>query len=472
MDQQAYQAGRTAYMNGDYAMAVTMLSAAKNPGEIYGAADHMRGNALMKLGRYEEAAEAYASALEDHSYGKAGALNTNRGRALAAAGQDGAAIAALTAAMADSSYTNQYKTKIALGKIYERQGQMREAGAAYRAAAIDENNPDPAVALLSLGRCFMELGRPVDAVEAYRTALDFSAPQTSQAQIYALLGEAFVAASRMQEALDAFNHATQDGSYNLTPAQRASYTAAQNAVAALTGQRGGETDAMLAAAGYGGSGAIDPLDPLGKSGEFIPSPEDTGFFEVSEQDLVAAEKKQAEQSRKKKHTGLKVAIIILVVLAVVGGGLGFAYWRGYGWPMAEDTVNELFYAKTDGTDAAAYLAPSLSDDQKKSIEAILPSNAQLKIDGIDRSTNSTTVACTATLPEGGSQAYTITLVRDGLGWKVSDVQLSFDSQSSATSGTTTTTGTVSTGSDASSDTGSTGTSDTSTAGSNAATPTN
>ncbi len=46
MDQQAYQAGRTAYMNGDYAMAVTMLSAAKNPGEIYGAADHMRGNAL------------------------------------------------------------------------------------------------------------------------------------------------------------------------------------------------------------------------------------------------------------------------------------------------------------------------------------------------------------------------------------------------------------------------------------------
>ena len=177
---------------------------------------------------------------------------------------------------------------------------------------------------------------------------------------------------------------------------------------------------MLAAAGYGGSGAIDPLDPLGKSGEFIPSPEDTGFFEVSEQDLVAAEKKQAEQSRKKKHTGLKVAIIILVVLAVVGGGLGFAYWRGYGWPMAEDTVNELFYAKTDGTDTAAYLAPSLSDDQKKSIEAILPSNAQLKIDGIDRSTNSTTVACTATLPEGGSQAYTITLVRDGLGWKVSD----------------------------------------------------
>ena len=91
---------------------------------------------------------------------------------------------------------------------------------------------------------------------------------------------------------------------------------------------------------------------------------------------------------------------------------------------------------------------------------------------VNRSTNSTTVACTATLPEGGSQAYTITLVRDGLGWKVSDVQLSFDSQSSATSGTTTTTGTVATGSDASSDAGSTGASDTSTAGSNAATPTN
>lgn len=442
MDQQAFQSGRAAYMNGDYSTAATLLGAATNPGEVYAAADHMRGNALMKLGRYREAAEAYRLALRDRSYGKVGALNTNLGRALAASGNDVEAVQALNAALADPSYTNRYKTQMALAKVYEHEGQMREAGAAYRAAAIDENNPDPAVSLVALGRCFMELGRPIDAVEAYRTALDFSSSTSSQGAVYAQLGEAFVAASRMQEALDAFNHATADGTYNLTPEQQASFTAAQNAVAALTGKKGGETDAMLAAAGYGGSGSFDPLDPLGKSGEFIPSPEDTGFFSISEQDIVEADKKENKVRRKKKRTGLKVLICVIVVLAVAAGALGFAYWRGYGWPTQEDVVSDLFYAKTDGTDTGAYIAPSVSDEQKQAIESILPSGANVTVDGVDRSATSSTVSCTAALPEGGSQAYTVTLARDGIGWKVTDVQLAFDSSANAGSGTSSASGTV------------------------------
>lgn len=440
MDQQAFQSGRAAYMNGDYSTAATLLGAATNPGEVYAAADHMRGNALMKLGRYREAAEAYRLALRDRSYGKVGALNTNLGRALAASGDDVEAVQALNAALADPSYTNRYKTQMALAKVYEHEGQMREAGAAYRAAAIDENNPDPAVSLVALGRCFMELGRPIDAVEAYRTALDFSSSTGSQAAVYAQLGEAFVAASRMQEALDAFNHATADGTYSLNPAQQASFTAAQNAVAALTGQKGGETDAMLAAAGYGGSGS---LDPLGKSGEFIPSPEDTGFFSISEQDIVEAEKKESKVRRKKKRTGVKVLVCVIVVLVVAAAALGFAYWRGYGWPTQEDVVADLFYAKTDGTDTSAYIASSVSEEQRKAIEAILPSGATVTVDGVDRSADSSTVSCTAALPEGGSQAYTVTLARDGIGWKVTDVQLAFDSSSNAGTGTSSTSGTVS-----------------------------
>lgn len=444
MDQQSFQSGKSAYMAGDYSSAVTMLQAAKDPGEIYGAADHMRGNALMKLGRYAEAASAYGDALEDHAYGKVGALNTNRGRALAAAGDDAGAVAALNAALADPSYTNRYKTQMALAKIHERQGDLREAGAAYRSAAIDENNPDPSASLVALGACFMGLGRPMDAIEAYRTALDFAAPQGSQSAVYGKLGEAFVAASRMQEALDAFNHATAGGDYALDPAQQAAFTAAQNAVAALTGQRG-ETDAMLSAAGYGASGSLDPLDPLGKSGEFIPSPEDTGFFSVSEQDLVEAEKRNSKVRRKKKHTGLKVFIVLLVVVLLVGGGLGYAYFSGFGWPTQEDVVNDLFYAKTDGTDVGAYIAPSVSEDQVTKIESILPTNAKLSIDNVERSKDASTVECTATLPEGGSQAYEVALTRDGLGWKVSSVDLSFVTQVDSGSGTTTS-GTVDAGS--------------------------
>ena len=59
----------------------------------------------MKLGRYDSAADAYASALSDASYGKVGALSCNRGRALLAAGRAQEAIQALTSAVQDNSYS-------------------------------------------------------------------------------------------------------------------------------------------------------------------------------------------------------------------------------------------------------------------------------------------------------------------------------------------------------------------------------
>ena len=50
----------------------------------------------------------------------------------------------------------------------------------------------------------MRLGRAVDAVEAYRTALDFTTPLEDQNRIWCDLALAYVAANRMNEAVDAF----------------------------------------------------------------------------------------------------------------------------------------------------------------------------------------------------------------------------------------------------------------------------
>ena len=211
MNQQAYEAGKSAYQQGDWLTAVDRLSQAKNPGEVSGPVDHLVGNSYMKLGQYEAAAAAYESALRDTAYGKVGPLSCNRGRALLAAGHPSEAVTALTRALSDTSYATPYKAHMALGTAYERLGDPRNAGIAYRNAAIDESNPNPSSALCDLGGCFMQLGRPVDAVEAYRTALDFSAPLQSQNQIYCDLGLAYVAANRMSEAVDAFDHATADG---------------------------------------------------------------------------------------------------------------------------------------------------------------------------------------------------------------------------------------------------------------------
>ena len=426
MNQQAYESGKRAYQSADWLGAVTYLGDAKAPGERAGEVDHLRGNAYMKLGQFEAAANAYEEALSDASYGRRGALSCNRGRALLAAGRPQDAIAPLTEAVSDQEYQTPYKAYMALGSAYERTGDVRNAGIAYRAAAIDESNPAPAVALSNLGSCFLRLGRAVDAVEAYRTALDFTTPLESQSQIWCDLGLAYVAANRMNEAVDAFAHATSDSSFQLSPEAQASYDAARKAVSSINGRRPSETDAFLAAAGYGGG--YDPLDPMGESGELMPSPEDTGFFSITEEDIVQQDKADRKVRRKHRHTGLKVFIVILLLLIVVVGGAVFAYTRGYGWPTQQAVAEQLFQAKTDGTDISSLVANNVSGTQLQEISDSLPVGAQVEITGVDRGMTESTVSADATLEAGGVQNYTIHLVRDGIGWKVSSVEVSFLSQ--------------------------------------------
>ena len=425
MNQQAYESGKLAYQNSDWIGAVTRLAAATEAGEVSGEVEHLRGNAYMKLGQFDSAARSYEAALADAAYGKRGPLQCNRGRALLAAGRAQDAVAALTDAVADPDYSTPYKAYMALGSAYEQVGDTRKAGMAYRSAAIDESNPSPAVALTRLGSCFMRLGRAVDAVEAYRTALDFTTPLESQNKIWCDLGLAYVAANRMGEAVDAFAHATADGTYQLSPEAQASYDAARKAMAALAERRPSETDALLAAAGYG---SYDPLDPTGESGELMPSPEDTGFFSVTEEDLMEADKKERKVRRKHRHTGLKVFIVILVLLlAVVGAGV-FAYVRGYGWPTQETVAERLFNAKADGVDIAEYMVEGTSEDVIEQTLDVLPTDATISVNGCDRSMTESTVHLTATLSAGGEMDYTLTMRRDGVGWKVSDVTPEYRSQ--------------------------------------------
>ncbi len=445
MNQQAFESGKRAYQEGDWLRAVTLLDGAKQPGELSGETDHLRGNAYMKLGDFDAAAAAYEGALADAAYGKRGALSCNRGRALLAAGRTQEAVAALTEAVADASYPTPYKAYLALGGAYEQLGDVRNAGIAYRSAAIDESNPAPAGALTSLGGCFMRLGRSVDAVEAFRTALDFTTPLEDQNKIWCDLALAYVAANRMNEAVDAFAHATADGTFVLSPEAQASYDAARKAVSSIGARRPSETDAMLAAAGY--ASPYDPLDPTGASGELIPSPEDTGFFSVTEEDLVQQDKLDRKVRRKHRHTGLKVFVTILILVLLLTGAGVFAFTQGFGWPTQQAVAEQLFDAKTQGSDLSSYVVPGTSTTQIQEWADLIPSGAEVDVTGIDRSMTESTVYLTATLSSGGQQDYVIEMVRDGIGWKVSSVStayLSEDSSPSAESGAETDAETTST----------------------------
>ena len=419
MNQQAFEAGRDAYRQGDLLSAVRWLEQAKLPGEVSGRIDHLLGNCLMKLGNFDQAAIAYGDALGDASYGHSGALAANRGRALLAAGKPQEAVASLVMATKDTEYPTPYKAYVALGNAYSQIGDFREAGVAYRNAAIDETNPDPSGALRSLGGCFMKMGRAVDAVEAYRTALDFSTPLESQNAIYEDLGVAYAAANRWNEAVDSFSHATEDGTHELSADGAAALAAAKAAMSTSAGSSG-STDEFLAAVGY--ASGNDPLDPLGKSGEFMPSPEDTGFFDISEQEMAQIEMDNRSIRRKHGHSGLRGFLVFLLFLLLVGGGLAYAYYSGYGWPLQESVVEDLFTTNASGGDVSTLVSSSLSEEERQAIEAVLPDGATgVTVEGVDRSMNESSALVTVTLSAGGEQNYEVSLVRDGIGWKVTGV---------------------------------------------------
>jgi Tfp pilus assembly protein PilF len=418
---QALEQARNAYRTGDFASAAQLFAAAKDPSELAGEADHLRGNSLMRLGRYAEAVEAYGAALQDGAYGKRGALLTNQGKALVASGDIRSAVSAFSAATQDASYATPYKAYLGLGDALKKLGNLTEAGVAYRQAAIDGANPAPAGALANLGDCFVALQRPEDAIESYRTALDFAGPRDDTRAISAGLGQAYVAANRFSDAVDAFGTATVDGIYQLTPEQADAYERARDTLSA--------SSAMVATTNAY-STDIDPLDPLGQSGSFMPDPSDTGFFTLSEQEMVQQDRVETKVRRKRRHTGLKVFIALLVVLLIAGGGAAFAYTRGFGFPSQQDVLTGLFQAATDGSDASEYLASGLDESQKSIITASIPLDATPTIEGMDAGMSEATATVKVALKNGGDMTYEVGFVREGLGWAVSSVSTDFNTETS------------------------------------------
>ena len=425
MNSQLLQQGRAAYRAGDFSAAAQMLASCKTADEVMGEADHLRGNALMHLGMYADAAQAYAAALTDDSYGKRGALLTNRGKALAAVGDFANAAQAFSAATQDASYATPFKAYLGLGNALFQSGDYANAGTAFRQAAIDGANPAPAAALCELGRCFLKLGRPEDAVETYRTALDFAGPRDDSRAINAGMGQALAAAGRPSEALDAFTTATADGIYQLTNEQADDLARVQDTLAAMSAQTAMST--APAPAMDTTSPEVDPLDPLGKSGQFMPDPSDTGFFTLSESEMVQQDRKQAKVRRRHRHVGLKIFIVILLLLIVAGGGLGFAYTRGYGIPSQESVLTDLFQAASDGDTAKAEscLASDLSEDAKSQIVSSVPEGSTVEIKGMDQSMTETTAKAEVSLSKGGTQEYEVKFVRSSnhIGWAVSSLDI-------------------------------------------------
>lgn len=420
-----FNKAREAYAAHDYVGAIVLFEEVLEAGETSGEVHHLKGNAFMQIGRFDDAAEAYRKALADGSYGKRGAVSTNLGKAYMAIGDVDSAVESFHAAISDRGYEAVHKAYSALGGAYLKKNKPREAGVAYRKAALDERNPDPSRALLNLGLCFMELDRPQDAIEAYRTALDFAMPSVEQRMIHANMGQAYVALNRMDEAYESFMNAIEGGMYELTPAAQRDFETAKevrNAQKRAASSLGGTEEFLMSAGAR--------MSDTG-SAVIMPSPEDSGFFDLSEKELIAQSKMMSKAERKNKHTGLKVFFGFLIVLLLAAVGLFYAYTQGFGYPMQETTINNLFNAHARGADTTEYWGEGATAEYiTEELREVAPTS-NITIDGMDSSSTTSTARVTATLPEGGTVTYKVDLVRDMIAWKVGNIDLMFDSRVNA-----------------------------------------
>lgn len=450
MNNVLFQQAQASYSRGDYPSALEAYTQCLQsegsvlaPGEI-GQLYHKIGNCLVKLRDYDEAIHAYAQAAADADYHESGAIHTNLGNCYAALHDYNDAIDNFQIALSDSSYESPYKAYSGLGKAYLKLGKTAEAGSAFRSAALDEANPNPVKSLLNLGICFMALGRPADAVASYESALQFRMSPDTKNKLYANLGQAYTASGRMQQAVDAFEQALADKTYYLNDAASVDYQRAIGAVAQGTaviepveGATGFNDFSGLDVTGDGvpvysetdqDAAANSPYyysDSYNVQDQYA-SPDDR-FFHATDEELERWSKGVAKQDRKRRNVGLKALIVIVVLLILVAAAGVFAYSRGYGYPSQETVAQELF-ANPSGAADAGLFSDELSSDSITAMLDPVVTDANVTVNGVDKSMHSSVVYVTASTEEGGEVQYKITMVRDRIGWAVSNIELYFASQ--------------------------------------------
>ena len=445
MNNELFQLAKDAYESQDFQGALALFNSClesvmddPQPGEI-GLLNHQIGNCLVRLDRSGEAIGAYSAAAQDSAYDNVGSVNYNLGMAFASNRDYPNAVQCFEAAANDGKYDTPYKAFSALGSALLKEGKTAEAGVAFRSAALDERNPDPTKALLNLGVCFMSLDRPSDAVISYESALQFDMEPEFRSKLYANLGQAYVACGQMQKGVHAFEEAIADGTYFLSDSASVDYQRAIGAVAQGTMEippKGTEAD--ISGLDLVNGDPEDDYDPE-VDGTYpdedpdafiatddVPDSEDL-FFNATEQEIEQLGQAKEKEERKRKHVGLKILIVIIVLVVVALAAGVFLYTQGYGMPSQETVAQQLFDDPAQAVSNGVF-SDDLTEARAQSMVNMVARDGNVTIDGVNKGMHESTVYATATLEKGGQVTYRIEMVRDGIGWKIGNVELYFPSQ--------------------------------------------
>lgn len=171
----------------------------------------------------------------------------------------------------------------------------------------------------------------------------------------------------------------------------------------------------------------EPLNDLDRTDTHMPNPDQTAFFDVTENQINQDAREDRKRKRKSRGVGLKVAIaIVILAILVVGAGCA-AYMMGYGYPSQEDVTRNFFAAVQNGDDTDQYWANDVDETARKSQVATLANMTAYNVEDVERSSSQAAVYVKGTLREGGQIEYKTVLARDGLSWAVEYIELYFPS---------------------------------------------
>lgn len=448
MNKDLFHQANMMVMAGDFETALRLYQATLSDDESLEPGDkgllyHRIGNCYTKMKRYDEAIDWYSQASADTSYDECGSLNYNIGMAYAASRDYANAVKHFEISISDRNYKKVYKAHLALGNVLLKMGKSAEAGVEFREAALDEANPDPTKALLNLGVCFMALDRPADAVASYESALQFDMKQNVRNKLYASLGQAYVACGQMQKAVESFEQSIADRTYFLSSSATVDY---QRAVAAVS-QGTAETTQAIPSLANDTSGldvSVSTTDAPGAHQDDQKAADDDTyyyadaydnapygdsedrFFNATDEELERWSRGVVKQDRKRRGVGLKILIAFMVVILLALAGGVVLYLQGYGYPTQQQTVEKLF-SDPASSDTQVF-HPRVKEADIKNMKSLIAPNSKVNITKVAAGASASKVFVTANEGENGAIRYQITLARDLLGWKITNVELYFASR--------------------------------------------
>ena len=150
------------------------------------------------------------------------------------------------------------------------------------------------------------------------------------------------------------------------------------------------------------------------------------FFTATDEEIEQWSRGIAKQDRKRRNVGLKALVVVVFLLLIAFGACILLYTQGFGIPSQEAVISQLF------EDPKAAVETSFADEvdaaKAATLVELVVEDPEVTIDGMNKSMTETTAYATARTPQGGDVEYKLSLVRSGIGWKISSIELYFASQ--------------------------------------------